>query len=176
MGADRMLICGTGHRPNKLGGYSNEARCRLVDIAEAWLIENKPEKVISGMALGWDQALAHATFRLDPELPFIAAVPFKGQESRWPQESRKDYQDLIRDAAEIVYVCDEGYAVWKMQKRNEWMVDNSDLILAMWDGSSGGTANCIKYAKSKNKPIVNLWEYYNKDNDGESSTTVHSCK
>jgi uncharacterized phage-like protein YoqJ len=46
-----------------------------------------------------------------------------------------------------------------MQIRNEWMVDNAHIVLALWDGSSGGTGNCIKYAnrKSVNKPIINLW-------------------
>jgi hypothetical protein len=31
-------------------------------------------------------------------------------------------------------------------------------VLAYWDGSSGGTANCIKYAEKKKKPIINLFE------------------
>lgn len=29
------------------------------------------------------------------------------------------------------------------------MVDNSDIVCAVWDGTPGGTANCIKYCKSK---------------------------
>ena len=42
-----------------------------------------------------------------------------------------------------------------MQIRNRWMVDNSDLVLAVFDGKKeGGTWNCVKYAKSKNKEIV----------------------
>ena len=37
------------------------------------------------------------------------------------------------------------------------MVDNCTHVLAMWDGSEGGTANCVKYAQAVNKPIINLW-------------------
>jgi len=47
-----------------------------------------------------------------------------------------------------------------MQTRNIWMVDNCDLVLALWDGSDGGTGNCIKYANKIGKPIVNLWDKY----------------
>lgn len=151
-----MIVAGTGHRPNKLGGYGMPATVRLVDLARDWLEENKPEKVISGMALGWDYALAAAAFDLD--IPFIAAVPFEGQDKMWPDESKRNYRALLEEADKVVYVCEPGYAPWKMQKRNEWMVDACDTLLAVWNGTSGGTANCVRYADSKGKPIVNLWD------------------
>lgn len=153
-----MIVAGTGHRPNKLGGYGVEATGKLVALAREWLRVNRPDRVISGMALGWDQALAWAA--VDEKIPFTAAVPFHGQESAWPSLSQQWYQDLLALADEVVYVTDGGYAAWKMQVRNKWMVDNCDLVLALWDGSEGGTGNCIKYANSVDKPIKNLWETY----------------
>ena len=152
-----MIICGTGHRPNKVGGYSLEAGARLFKIARYWLSQNKPDKVISGMAMGWDMALAHAAAHLGIQL--IAAVPFKGQENRWSYQTVNFYHDLLSKAEEVVYVSEEGYAPWKMQVRNEWMVDHCDKVLALWDGSAGGTGNCIKYAEKVGKPIVNLWGF-----------------
>ncbi len=41
----------------------------------------------------------------------------------------------------------------KLDNRNKYMVNNSDYVLAVWNGSSGGTYNCIKYAKKQNKKI-----------------------
>jgi uncharacterized phage-like protein YoqJ len=41
-----------------------------------------------------------------------------------------------------------------MQKRNEWMVDHADAVIAVWDGSPSGTANCIGYARKKRRPIL----------------------
>ena len=153
-----MIVAGTGHRPNKLGGYSWESRNKVYRVAAEWLQVNRPSKVISGMALGWDQALALAAVRND--IPLVAAVPFREQPKAWPAASQAEYYDIIDEAEEIVYVCDPGYAPWKMQKRNEWMVDNSDTVLALWDGSDGGTGNCVKYAGKVNKPIINLWSEY----------------
>ncbi|PAD70641.1 hypothetical protein CHH83_02225 [Bacillus sp. 7586-K] len=43
-----------------------------------------------------------------------------------------------------------------MQKRNEWMVDNSDYVIAVWDGTKGGTGNCVKYAQKQNKYITTI--------------------
>lgn len=151
-----MILAGTGHRPNKLGGYSKEALEKLVNIAIEALQEIKPNKVISGMALGWDQALAIAAYKLD--IPFCAAVPFTNQETNWPKESQEAYTRILLKADLVEVICDGGYAPWKMQKRNEFMVDNADVILAMYDGTSGGTANCINYAKSKNKKIINVFD------------------
>lgn len=153
-----MIICGTGHRPDKLGGYSKEVHDKLVLVARDAIKELKPSRVISGMALGWDQALMEAAQRL--AYPTTAAIPFKGQERAWPRLSQLKYQELLDGAMDIVYVCEEGYAPWKMQKRNEWMVDNSHLVLALWDGSSGGTLNCIRYADKMGKKILNVWEKY----------------
>lgn len=155
-----MILSATGHRPDKLGGYSYEVTNKLTELAEQYLDEVTPDKIISGMALGWDMAWANAGIRLG--YPVIAAVPFEGQESMWRNESKRDYFKLLDQCSEIVYVNAPGYAVWKMQSRNEWMVDNSDMVVALWDGSKGGTANCIRYANKVNKPIVNLWERYNK--------------
>ncbi len=33
------------------------------------------------------------------------------------------------------------------------MVNNCDMLIAVWDGSDGGTANCVKYAQSKGVDI-----------------------
>lgn len=154
-----MIVCGTGHRPNKLGGYGQEVTEKLVRIAVLWLAENQPKRVITGMALGWDQALALAARELG--IPYICAVPFVGMQDKWPQESKNLYIDILSDAFEIVYVSDPPYAAYKMQVRNEWMVDRADAVLALWDGSDGGTGNCIRYATKKEKQIVNLWDSFN---------------
>jgi uncharacterized phage-like protein YoqJ len=153
-----MIIAGTGHRPDKLGGYSENAHNNLVRLAEHWIARNKPRGVISGMALGWDQALAEAS--IHAHVPLLAAVPFKGQEMMWPEASRLRYNQIMSMASKIEIVSEGGYAAYKMQIRNEWMVNNSDLLLALWNGSRGGTANCLKYAKSKNREIYNLWNEF----------------
>lgn len=155
-------LAATGHRSDKLGGYSNEAHNYLIKIAIDCLVEQSPEKIISGMALGWDMAWAEAGQTLN--IPVVAAVPFLGQDEVWPPFSRIKYKNILSKCVDVIFVCDQGYAPWKMQIRNEYMVDHCDLLVALWNGSNGGTGNCIKYANKVNKPILNLWDKFNVKN------------
>ena len=41
-------------------------------------------------------------------------------------------------------------------KRNEWMVDSADLVIAYVEYSWGGAAKTLEYAKRKKKQIINL--------------------
>lgn len=152
-----MLIAATGHRPNKLGGYGQVAYRRLVTLAEAYLRLVKPEGIITGMALGWDQAWADAGLNL--AIPVHAAVPFAGQESRWPLESQANFKRILDRCASVTIVCPGAYGASKMQIRNQWMVDKADRVCALWDGTSGGTANCVAYAESVGKPLDNIFQY-----------------
>lgn len=151
-----MVIAATGHRPNKLGGYSDTIAEKLMRLAWSALLSERPEGVISGMALGWDTAVARAAIKLD--IPLIAAVPFEGQERQWPALAQYDYRKLLTRAARVAIISPGGYSARAMQQRNEWMVNESDKLLALWDGSSGGTANCIAYAIKKSREVINLWD------------------
>lgn len=162
-----MILAGTGHRPDKLGGYSLTLEVALTDFAGRVLARQRPVGVISGMALGWDQALAVAAVRLG--IPFVAAIPFEGQESRWPTLAQMHYSWLLKAASHVHVVTpknsltDEWQGLqppiaWAMQRRNEWMVDNSTALLALWNGDrKGGTFNCIQYAREGCREITNVW-------------------
>lgn len=154
------VIAGTGHRPDKLGGYSDEVFTKLVTLAENALKELKPRRVISGMALGWDQALAQAAVNLG--IPFTAAYPFDGQDSKWPAASRVKWRKLSSKADQEVWVNMGEYSAKKMQQRNEWMINHCSLVLALFNGTSGGTANCLGYAKKQGIDIKNLWSRWSK--------------
>lgn len=38
-------------------------------------------------------------------------------------------------------------------RRNRYIVQYSDIVMAFWDGKSGGTANSLEIAKQLNKPV-----------------------
>lgn len=151
-----VIYAATGHRPNKLGNeyqmvgpYSDFIRKEI----KAILLHDKPNVIISGMALGVDMIFAQCG--IDLGIPVIAAIPFKGQESKWPFKSIRVYQNILANKLVCQKIVSEGdYSAAKMQTRNEWMVDNCDVLVAVWDGTPGGTGNCVKYAESKNKKIL----------------------
>lgn len=151
-----MRIAITGHRPDKLGGdYSMESPLvqKIVVRLQELIDLHKPSQMISGMALGVDTIWA--LLALQNSITLIAAIPFKGQESKWIPESVELYLSILEKAT-VVVISPGGYSASKMQIRNEYMVDNCDLLIAVWDGTPGGTANCVKYAKSKGKEIIRI--------------------
>src|SRR5206468_2788838 len=90
-------------------------------------------------------------------IEFDAFVPFKGQELKWPKPAKDTYYWLLERAGLVFYTSEGGYEEWKMQQRNEVMVDNCNVVLALWSGQPGGTANCIEYAESAGIPVLNVW-------------------
>lgn len=139
--------CFTGHRPNKLYGYdpSSEGNKKLLwnlrDIIIDHIENESVYTFITGMALGIDQ---------------WAAIPCINHSSKWNDQSQKEWKYIVDACDYVYYVSEEEYTAWCMQKRNEWMVDNSKFVIAVWDGTKGGTGNCVNYAKKKDKLIATL--------------------
>jgi len=154
-----MKICITGHRPNKLYGYdlSDPKWVALEKQLKQLLIENNCTEAISGMALGVDTIFAIAALELKNEgynIKLHCAIPCKNHSNQWNKKDRQLYNYILSKADAVKLVSKEEYKPYLMQKRNEYMVDNSNIVIAVWDGSKSGTANCIEYAKSKHKEII----------------------
>jgi uncharacterized phage-like protein YoqJ len=139
----------TGHRPDKVAQYEGVVRLHIL----CTLLTMKPREVISGMALGVDTWVADAALGLG--IPLVAAVPFAKQDAKWSSADRKRYRALLWKAAIVCVVSEaSSYHPSQMQARNEWMVDRCGLLVAYWNGSTGGTSNCVAYARRKGRAHV----------------------
>tara|TARA_R100001086_G_scaffold249984_1_gene192285 strand:+ start:1967 stop:2485 length:519 start_codon:yes stop_codon:yes gene_type:complete len=165
-----MRIAITGHRPNKLGNDYNLKSdlihkikksivgCLVSNATSVDYKENRPYKLdgitcITGMALGIDTLFA--LIAVEYNIPFIAALPCLNQDKMWTSSSKVLYNKLIgSELCTTYHVSNQEYTLKCMQNRNKWMVDNCDLLIAVWNSSPGGTANCVRYAKSQNKEMV----------------------
>ncbi len=153
----------TGHRPNKLKGYNpednKELLWRIYKEVEDHIDNKGVTTFISGMALGVDMWAAKMILRVkryNPEIKLICAIPCANHSLKWNKKLQKEYNRILHVADKVVHVSTEEYKAYLMQKRNEWMVDNSDYIIAVWDGTSGGTGNCVKYAEKVKKQITQI--------------------
>ena len=160
-----MKVAFTGHRPHKLGGYDDsknkrKAVVREIDIAIKELSQeinyyaNVDIEIISGMALGVDQWAAE--YAILNGHPLLSYVPCDNQDRMWQAESKTIYRELLDRSTRIKECCPGPYANWKMQKRNQDMVDDCDVLIAVWNGTSGGTCNCVKYAEEQKKRIIKI--------------------
>ena len=139
-------IAFTGHRPQKLR-YPTLVKEQIHRVLKSEQQAHQHLLVISGGALGVDQYAAEASLKLG--IPFILILPFPPAImcAKWPLHARNHLQELIQ-AAVKTYITQQEFSFSGYQARNEAMVDHCDKLCAVWDGSSGGTANCVHYAES----------------------------
>lgn len=161
---DILKTCSfTGHRSQKLPWSFNEndKRCLIMKtilknhIEEA--IQNGYDTFLSGMALGFDMICTEIVLSFKQKYKYVKMVgvlPCKNQDAKWPESQKVRYKKLLN---QLDYIkCDNDYYVGPqcMIDRNHFMIDNSSLVIALFNGLSGGTKSTIDYAKSKGKRIV----------------------
>ncbi len=85
-----------------------------------------------------------------PNIKLKCAILCKNQTEKWKKESIDRYNKILSLADKITYTSNSNYYNGCMQKRNQYMIDNSNLLIAVFNGSNGGTKQTIEYAY-KNK-------------------------
>ena len=164
----------TGHRPNKLYGYKRNKQWDnledkieevLKDIIES--TENKSIKGIVGGALGFDTEAWYALDSVkydygdDAQIEIEMAIPFEEQDVKWPAESRNIYKECKEHSDYLTYVdilddykvpntAEGKYNPKKLFKRNEYIANNSDILIACVRDMKSGSGHCIDYFKKVN--------------------------
>ena len=147
--------CFTGHRPEKLTRSETNIKKDL-EAAILQAVNDGFVTFITGMARGVDIWAGEIVLQLrehNPNLHLIAASPYEGFESRWSAEWQRRYSDVLEQADLVRFVC-KGYSKDCFQLRNEWMVNRSARVIAVYNGEPGGTRNTINYANTLNIETV----------------------
>lgn len=156
--------CFTGHRPNKLpGGYVMDETAlaplrRRLRRAVWEAVDAGYRDFLCGMALGVDTMAAQEVLALReirPELRLIAVIPCPGQARRWRPEDQYRYRELL-NRADGCYTAGPSYTPYAMGARNLWMVEHASRLIAVTDGSPGGTANTIRLAEDHGLTIIRI--------------------
>ncbi len=157
-----MKCCVTGHRPPGFPfprSESHETYIAYLNVLHQTLesfIQNGYSEFVSGMADGADLDFASQVLLLKKNYPFItleAALPYPLSLTNPCSGTSKKRRDMIK-ACDVVQEISPYYHRGCMQKRNEYMVNQSNLILAIWNQTEkGGTWNTIRYARERQKNI-----------------------
>ena len=162
---DRQNTCFIlGHRPKKLpfGNDESSPDCRRLKM---WLYceldkmrENGVTTFLSGMAPGVDIIAARIVLELrrdhpDENIRLVAVLPYEGQADRWPEMYRARYFRILSKADEVITLhtrrTDEC-----MQEGIRYMLESSSHLIAVCNGSEGGTTYSVDSAMKDGLDIV----------------------
>ena len=149
--------CFTGHRLQKLGLTSDYVKMILEKAIDDF-IDKGYTRFISGMSNGvdlWAAEIIMEKKRKNDNLSLICALPYDGFAPSGDTQIKTSFKEII-SSADQVEIVNLRYHRGCFQQRNEWMVDNSNAVMAVFNGSGGGTKNTIEYANRKSVKVVNL--------------------
>ena len=153
----------TGHRPKSLpfGTREDDPRCtelknRLKAEIETQITKNGVTHFISGMALGVDTFAAEAVLELKenyPQITLECAIPCQNQADKWTETQRARYAAIL-ERADIRTVLQTEYTKDCMSRRNGYMVDHAQILIAVWNGKPSGTGKTVRYAQKCGKNVI----------------------
>ena len=155
----------SGHRPEKLPWKTDEMsteallyKFRLRETIE-YLIGRGYVNFLSGAARGFDTMAAEMVLSLREVYPWvrlIVVLPCADQAARWSAEDRARWEYIVQNSDHVETMAkhfDRGC----MFRRNRYLVDNSDMLLVAYDGTSqGGTAMTVDYAHKRGVKVRRL--------------------
>lgn len=164
LGTEGKWCTFTGHRATKLG-IRNESNplCEEIKLGLkreiAIACELGYRNFITGMALGTDTWAAQEVLRFryiygmrNETLKLFAAVPFEGQELQWTMSQQTRYQQILANCDGVFYINPSGNSGAYMA-RNLYMTDHATRLIAVSNGSAGGTLRTINAAIERGMEI-----------------------
>ena len=148
--------CFTGHRPKyyRFGTDESDPECVRIknfvrERCEYLIAEKGVTHFISGGAVGLDTWAMEAVLDLKNTYGGITlecALPYADMPQHFAVKDRKRYDEIALRLDKIT-VLNQRYCPGCMQRRNEYMVERSRYVVAVWTGRKSGTGNTVRYAR-----------------------------
>ena len=166
MNDNSFKCCFTGYRPAKFPfklscgdtGYVEFENDLISEILR--LTTDGCNTFYTGMAMGFDIIAAEVVSLLkvarpDLKIKLVCVLPYENQGESFGDFWKEKFFNVLSKADEKI-VISENYHKGCYQMRNEYMVDNCDLVLTWYDGKAGGTRNTLDYAIEKGRKVINI--------------------
>ncbi len=151
----------TGHRPEAFKLHNEEDE-HIINIKQR--LFNLIKEAISqgycyfvgGGARGTDIWMGEAVLELKKEYPYIklvTVIPHEAQSQPWSKYWQERY-DKLMEKSDMVTVIEPEFSYASYHKRNRFLVDHASLLIAVYNGTKGGTQKTIEYAQKKEKQII----------------------
>ncbi|MBE6901142.1 MAG: DUF1273 domain-containing protein [Ruminococcaceae bacterium] len=153
----------TGYRPAKLPFFGEDdplciALKQRIESTVSELAESGAREFFSGMALGVDIWCAEAVLKLKQkysDIKLTAMIPCHDQDARWNEAERARYHDILSQCDKTICIS-PVYSKDCMHRRNRALVEICDVLVAVYDGKSGGTKYTVDHATKAGRRIITL--------------------
>ena len=156
----------TGHRPARFKFKYNEHYKLCIKIKKALASEIKAcyEKGVRrfwvGGAIGVDTWAAEILLELKQQerykdIELYVAIPFPDYDAKFDAKQKARCRDILKGCTGSVVVA-PNYSPDVYQKRNYYMVDHADCLIAVYDNNKeirSGTGMTVHYAQKKGLPM-----------------------
>ena len=145
-----MIITFCGHSDFL---FNDDIKEQLKNILVGEIIKNPTCKFFLGGYGDFDSLCLRTLTELKKEfqdIELIFITPYLDKNYSKLEFAKNHYDDVIFPSIESV---PRKFAILK---RNEWMVEQADLVIAYVKYSWGGAAKALEYAKRKKKRIINI--------------------
>ncbi len=116
------------------------------------LLEKGVRTFYNGYAVGFDTEAIKALLSFKkkyPDIKLVACIPCPEQDKGFSEKQKKEYRTLLEKADEKV-VLSSYYTRDCMHKRNRYMAENADIMIAYCKKQTGGTFYTVNYFKKIN--------------------------
>lgn len=167
-----------GHRPNRLPDHARKVVESQVDDILAHLkasmaqakstyrsfLADHPARLtmISALAEGADRIAAQAALKNGLDLTSVLPFPVADYENDFVEAaSREEYANLLARSAKTLVLPGDYHSEHRdYEPVGRVILDNADVILAVWDGGPsggrGGTTELLQRAAEKSLPIIHI--------------------
>ena len=155
-------VCFTGYRPAKLPfkcspeDHNYLSFCQKAEGLLAGFLQKGAVHFLSGMAQGSDMILAQCALALkaqSPDITLECVLPFPAQTKGWGAAGRQMHGDILKKCDKITVISQE-YTPQSYMQRNRYLVDNSEAVVAVYDGQKGGSKNTLDYAFKMGRQVM----------------------
>ena len=145
-----MIITFCGH--SRVSFTAEETKL-IFELLEQKIIKNHADTFYLGDYGEFDRLCFITLKKLKksyPNIKLIFITPYIDIHYSKMRDAKDKYDEIIFPPLEQV---PKQFAI---SKRNEWMIDNSDFVIAYVKYSWGGASKTLEYVKRKKKPYINL--------------------
>lgn len=156
----------TGYRPDKIKKSDPdnnflfaEIQARLLGTIHK-LAEQGYKTFLSGMAAGFDLMAASAVLLARnnyPEIELICVVPFPEQSNKFAPFWKVEYNNILMQAQQSITLSG-SYHSGVFHRRNDYLINNSSVLVCYYDGQPGGTHYTVNLAQRRGLEIINLFQ------------------